>query len=226
MVSRILIIEDDNDLREGLSFSLEMEGYDVESAQSKQEGGLLFRQGGWQLVLLDCNLPDGNGFDFLQEMRAFSDVPIFMLTARNTEIDEVKALELGVADFMSKPFSLAVLKARIRKILAQAKDDEYLVSGGITIHKTMCAVMKSDVPVSLSKVEYQLLLYLVENREHVLTKEQILSHVWDTHGKYVDENTLSVTIRRLRAKIEENAAQPKRIRTVHGIGYVWKEGSV
>lgn len=225
-MSRILIIEDDDDLREGLIFAFEMEGYDVQNASSKSEGSRLFRQGGWHLVLLDCNLPDGNGFDFLQEMRAFSDVPIFMLTARNTEIDEVKALELGVADFMSKPFSLAVLKARVRKILAQMKDNECIVSGGITINKTSCTVMKGDDPVPLSKVEYQLLLYLVENREQVLTKEQILSHVWDAQGKFVDENTLSVTIRRLRTKIENDAKQPKRIRTVHGIGYVWKEGSV
>lgn len=223
---KLLIIEDNDDLREGLSFAFEMDGYVVKSARSKAEGSRMFQQGGWQLVLLDCNLPDGNGFDFIKEMRSLSDTPIFMLTARNTEIDEIKALELGVADFMSKPFSLAVLKARVRRILAHTKETDAIVSAGITINKRACTVMKGADQVSLSKVEYQLLLYLVENREHVLTKEQILSHVWDTHGKYVDENTLSVTIRRLRTKIEEDAAQPKRIRTVHGIGYVWKEGGI
>lgn len=223
---KLLIIEDNDDLREGLSFAFEMDGYVVKSARSKAEGSRMFQQGGWQLVLLDCNLPDGNGFDFIKEMRSLSDTPIFMLTARNTEIDEIKALELGGADFMSKPFSLAVLKARVRRILAHTKETDAIVSAGITINKRACTVMKGADQVSLSKLEYQLLLYLVENREHVLTKEQILSHVWDTHGKYVDENTLSVTIRRLRTKIEEDAAQPKRIRTVHGIGYVWKEGSV
>lgn len=223
-MNRLLIVEDDTDLREGLTFAFEMDGYEVTGAGNKYEGQTLARQSGWDLVLLDCNLPDGNGFDFLAELRAFSETPVFMLTARNTEMDEVKALELGIADFMSKPFSLAVLKARVRRILSQARPAVSIISGGVCLNKDTCAVTCDGVAVDLSKVEYQLLLYLLENRGQVLTKEQILAYVWDARGNFVDENTLSVTIRRLRTKIEKGAKHPTHIQTVHGVGYIWKEG--
>ena len=221
---KILIIEDDEDLREGLAFSLQMDGYEIRCAGTKREGLDRIRGESFDLVLLDCNLPDGSGFDLCTQIGAGETIPVFMLTARNTEMDEVKALELGVADFMSKPFSLAVLKARIRKILNSSAPDMRLVSGGITVDREGCRVYRKDEEVMLSRVEYQLLLYLMENRNRVLSKEQILEHVWDSQGKFVDENTLSVNIRRLRAKIEEDPGHPARIRTVHGIGYVWKEG--
>lgn len=221
---KILIIEDDEDLREGLAFSLQMDGYEIRCAGTKREGLERIRGESFDLVLLDCNLPDGSGFDLCTQIGAGETIPVFMLTARNTEMDEVKALELGVADFMSKPFSLAVLKARIRKILNSSAPDMRLVSGGITVDRDGCRVYRKDEEVMLSRVEYQLLLYLMENRNRVLSKEQILEHVWDSQEKFVDENTLSVNIRRLRAKIEEDPGHPARIRTVHGIGYVWKEG--
>lgn len=221
---KILIIEDDEDLREGLAFSLQMDGYEIRCAGTKREGMERIRGESFDLVLLDCNLPDGSGFDLCTQIGAGETIPVFMLTARNTEMDEVKALELGVADFMSKPFSLAVLKARIRKILNSSAPDMRLVSGGITVGRDGCRVYRKDEEVMLSRVEYQLLLYLMENRNRVLSKEQILEHVWDSQGKFVDENTLSVNIRRLRAKLEEDPKHPERIRTVHGIGYVWKEG--
>ena len=221
---KILIIEDDEDLREGLAFSLQMDGYEIRCAGTKREGLERIRGESFDLVLLDCNLSDGSGFDLCTQIGAGETIPVFMLTARNTEMDEVKALELGVADFMSKPFSLAVLKARIRKILNSSAPDMRLVSGGITVDRDGCRVYRKDEEVMLSRVEYQLLLYLMENRNRVLSKEQILEHVWDSQGKFVDENTLSVNIRRLRAKIEEDPGHPARIRTVHGIGYVWKEG--
>ena len=221
---KILIIEDDEDLREGLAFSLQMDGYEIRCAGTKREGMERIRGESFDLVLLDCNLPDGSGFDLCTQIGAGETIPVFMLTARNTEMDEVKALELGVADFMSKPFSLAVLKARIRKILNSSAPDMRLVSGGITVDRDGCRVYRKDEEIMLSRVEYQLLLYLMENRNRVLSKEQILEHVWDSQGKFVDENTLSVNIRRLRAKIEEDPGHPARIRTVHGIGYVWKEG--
>lgn len=223
-MSRILIIEDDEDLREGLAFSLAMDGCETSCAGTKREGMEQLKKGRYDLVLLDCNLPDGSGYDLCTEIREYGDMPLFMLTARNTEMDEVKALELGAADFMSKPFSLAVLKARIRKILQSAEQGSRLVSGGIVIERDACRVSGKDGEIPLSRIEYQLLLYLVENRNRVLAKEQILSYVWDSQGKFVDENTLSVNIRRLRAKLEEDPKHPERIRTVHGIGYVWKEG--
>lgn len=223
-MNRVLIIEDDEDLREGLAFSLALDGCETSCAGTKREGMEQLKKGRYDLVLLDCNLPDGSGYDLCTEIREYGDMPLFMLTARNTEMDEVKALELGAADFMSKPFSLAVLKARIRKILQSAEQGSRLVSGGIVIERDACRILREGSEIPLSRIEYQLLLYLVENRNRVLAKEQILSYVWDSQGKFVDENTLSVNIRRLRAKLEEDPKHPERIRTVHGIGYVWKEG--
>lgn len=221
-MSKILIIEDDSDLREGLAFALELEGYETAQARTLRDARALLEETPWDLLLLDCNLPDGSGFDLVAELHGVCATPVFMLTARNTEMDEVRSLELGVADYMSKPFSLAVLKARIRRILQAQTPSATVTSGGITIDRKAAQVFRGEEKIDLSKIEYQLLSYLVENREQVLTKEQILAHVWDAQGKFVDENTLSVTIRRLRAKIERDPKHPQLIRTVHGIGYVWK----
>ncbi|MEE0510598.1 MAG: response regulator transcription factor [Peptococcaceae bacterium] len=224
-MERILIIEDDNDLREGLTFAFEMEGYMVENATSKCEGLRLVENNEWSLIILDCNLPDGNGFELVQEIKRYSNVPLFMLTARNTEMDEVKALELGVRDFMSKPFSLAVLKARVRRILSTTQLDDRLTSGGVMIDRMTGGVSKNGVEIMLTKIEYRLLVYLMENRGQVLTKNQILRYVWDLKGSFVDDNTLAVTVRRLRAKIEMDPKHPKLIHTIHGIGYIWKDGN-
>lgn len=223
MMSRILIIEDDMDLREGLAYFLEKDGYEVLTEGTKRAGMEIIRKALCDLILLDCNLPDGSGFDLCTEAKEYGDVPILMLTARDTEMDEVKALEMGVADYMSKPFSIAVLKARIKKILQGRKPENRLVSGGITLEKDACKVYKNGEEIRCSKVEYQLLMYFMENRGRVLSKEQILAHVWDSQGKFVDENTLSVNIRRLRGKIEDDPKHPALIRTVHGIGYVWRK---
>ena len=223
MMSRILIIEDDMDLQEGLAYFLEKDGYEVLTAGTKRAGMEIIRKALCDLILLDCNLPDGSGFDLCTEAKEYGDVPILMLTARDTEMDEVKALEMGVADYMSKPFSIAVLKARIKKILQGRKPENRLASGGITLEKDACKVYKNGEEIRCSKVEYQLLMYFMENRGRVLSKEQILAHVWDSQGKFVDENTLSVNIRRLRGKIEDDPKHPALIRTVHGIGYVWRK---
>lgn len=219
----ILIIEDDSDLREGLHFSFAGDGYDVIDAGTKRQGLQEIKRGACDLVLLDCNLPDGTGFELCKEVRQFSMIPIIMLTARDTEMDEIKALELGVDDYLSKPFSLGVLKARIKRILNKKTEIERLIAGDITVDKSTCKVYKNDNEILLSKQEYKLLIYLIENKNHVLSKEQILSHIWDNEGKFVDNNTVSVNISRLRTKIENDASDPKLIKTIHGIGYIWKE---
>ena len=131
--AKILIIEDDTDLREGLKFSFESDGYEVADVGTKQEGILEIRRGDYDMVLLDCNLPDGTGFELCREVRRFSHVSVIMLTARDTEMDEIRALELGVDDYLSKPFSLGVLKARMKRILNGRTDTDELVSGSITI---------------------------------------------------------------------------------------------
>lgn len=220
---KILVIEDDEDLREGLVFSLENEGYEVYEADNKAEGKAEIGRGNFNLVLLDCNLPDGTGFELCREVRKYSDIPIIMLTARDSELDEIKALELGVNDYISKPFSFGVLKARMKRILKTENDNFRISSGIVTIDRNEYKVYKRGEEIQLSKLEYRLLLYLIENKNHILTKEQILEKIWDTDGRFVDSNTLSVNISRLRTKIEDNASEPAWIKTVHGVGYIWKE---
>lgn len=220
---KLLIIEDDIDLREGLHFSFKGDGYEVLDVGTRREGQQEIKKGSYDLVLLDCNLPDGTGFDLCREVRRFSMIPIIMLTARDTEMDEIKALELGVNDYLSKPFSLGVLKARMKRILNEKAETANLCSGNIVIDKSTCKVYKDEEEITLSKLEYRLLMYFIENKNHVLSKEQILSQIWDSDGKYVDNNTVSVNISRLRMKIEEDASNPKFIKTVHGVGYIWKE---
>lgn len=220
----ILIIEDDIDLREGISFSLQSEGYRILTAEKLEDGWKSILKENPDLILLDCNLPDGTGFDLCIRVKEHMQVPILMLTARDTEMDEVKALELGMDDFMSKPFSLAVLKARIKKLLLKEESNVRLSSNGVTIDKNSCKIFRNNQEIVCSKIEYQMLVLFMENKNQVLSKEQILSYVWDSQGKYVDDNTVSVNIRRLRAKIEINPKNPELIKTVHGMGYIWKEG--
>lgn len=220
---RLLIIEDDTDLREGLSFSFSGDGYAVTEAGTKREGLRKIAGGGYDMILLDCNLPDGTGFDLCREVRALSNIPIIMLTARDTELDEIKALELGVNDYVAKPFSLGVLKARMKRTLKDRSETVKIVTGPLVIDPGTCKVYKRDEEIPLSKSEYRLLLYLVENKNHILSREQILEKIWDSDGRYVDHNTVAVNISRLRAKIEDDASSPVWIKTVHGMGYIWKE---
>lgn len=220
---KLLIVEDDTDLREGLSFSFSGDGYEVTETGTKREGLKEIEKGFYDIVLLDCNLPDGTGFELCREARICSDVPILMLTARDTEMDEIKALELGVNDYVSKPFSLGVLKARMKRILQERSATAKIAAGSLLIDPGTCKVQKHGEEVPLSKLEYRLLLYLAENKNHILSKEQILEKIWDSSGRYVDDNTVSVNISRLRAKIEDDASNPVWIKTVHGIGYIWKE---
>lgn len=219
----LLIVEDDLDLLEGLALSMGSEGYRVLTAENKREGLRIVEGEGCDCILLDCNLPDGSGFDFCSQVRKHYDIPILMLTARDTEMDEVQALELGMDDFMSKPFSLAVLKARIKKLLRNEKTETRLSSNGILVDKNNCKVFKGDTEISCSKIEYQMLLYFMEHKNQLLSKEQILASVWDSQGRFVDDNTVSVNIKRLRMKIEDNPGEPERIKTVYGMGYIWRE---
>lgn len=222
-MANILIVEDDTDLREGLSFSFSSDGHNVEEAETKKEGLRKIAKGCFDIILLDCNLPDGTGFELCKEVRSYSNIPIIMLTARDTELDEIKALELGVNDYLSKPFSLGVLKARMKRILQEKTETSKIVTGSLSIDQSTCKVYKRGEEVGLSKLEYRLLLYLIENKNHILSKEQILDKIWDSDGKYVDNNTVSVNISRLRTKIEDDVSNPTWIKTVHGVGYIWKE---
>lgn len=223
MAVRIAIIEDDEALRDGLRLAFELDGWEVASAGTMREGNRLLMEGNCDLAILDCNLPDGSGFDMIKKLREFSRLPVLMLTARNSEIDEIRGLELGVDDFMKKPFSLAVLKARARKMLKKESQPSLLSSGDVTVDLKTGEVPRDSERVSLSNTELRLLVFLLEHAGRILSKEQILDSIWDADRNFVDENTLAVAIRRLRLKIETDPSNPKHIRTIHGMGYIWQE---
>ena len=219
---KILIVEYYIDLKEGLEFALKEDGYEVLVAETKKDAIICYKSHNFDLVLMDCNLPDGSGFELCTDIRQNSNVAILMLTARDGELDEVKALNLGVDDYMKKPFSLAVLKARIRNLLRRKDADNFIESNGVRINTTNNTIHMNEIEIDVTAVEYKLLRYLMENKDQVLSKEQILSYIWDAEEKNVDDNIDSVKIRRLRIKIEQEPSQPKYIKTVHGMGYIWK----
>ena len=223
---KILVIEDDQGLRQGIAFSLTQEGYQVLQASSGKEGYRLFLQESPQGILLDLNLPDMDGNDLCRKIRETSQVPILMLTARDMETDEIMGLSQGADDYMTKPFSIAVLKLRLAKLLDRNMDKEeahILRSGDIVLDQDLLKVWKENQEMECSVTEYRILKYFLENKNQVLTQNQILEAVWDLDGKFVNPNTLQVNIGRLRKKIEKDPSSPRYIKTIRGIGYIWEE---
>jgi Transcriptional regulatory protein, C terminal len=224
---RIFLIEDDEALAEGISFMLEKEGYETQRFSACSDSRKALEQIQPDLILLDWNLPDGDGLMLCREISEKRKIPILMITARDMEIDQVMCLESGADDYIAKPFSLAVLKARIAALFRrqgnQTEKNGQLISGQIRVDNKEMRAWKDHEELDLSLTEYRLLKYFLENKNQVLLKEQILSHVWDNGGKFVEENTLMVNIRRLRTKVERDASHPEYIKTVHGMGYLWEE---
>ena len=223
---KILVIEDDQGLRQGIAFSLTQEGYQVLQASSGKEGYRLFLQESPLGILLDLNLPDMDGNDLCRKIRETSQVPILMLTARDMETDEVMGLSQGADDYMTKPFSIAVLKLRLAKLLDRNMEKEeahILRSGDIVLDQDLIKVWKENQEMECSVTEYRILKYFLENKNQVLTQNQILEAVWDLDGKFVNPNTLQVNIGRLRKKIEKDPSSPRYIKTIRGIGYIWEE---
>lgn len=223
----IFLIEDDEVLAEGISFMLVKEGYETERFSACSDSRRALEQIQPDLILLDWNLPDGDGLMLCREISEKWKIPILMITARDMEIDQVMCLESGADDYIAKPFSLAVLKARIAALLRrqgnQTEKNGQLISGQIRVDNKEMRAWKDHEELDLSLTEYRLLKYFLENKNQVLLKEQILSHVWDNGGRFVEENTLMVNIRRLRTKVEKDASHPEYIKTVHGMGYLWEE---
>ena len=166
-MEKLLIVEDDNDLREGLEFTFRSEKYEVVSANTIKNAKECLQQMDFQGIILDCNLPDGNGFELCKKLREESEIPIIMLTARDTELDEIKALELGADDYMSKPFSVAVLKARVKKMLKNT-EHSILKSGNIRVDLSNGKVTKNEEEIELSSTELKLLVYFIKNTGLIL----------------------------------------------------------
>ena len=199
-MDQILLVEDDEAMADSLIFALEAEQFTVRHAATLEQA----EQGckGVDLIILDVSLPDGCGFDFCKRLRQRENCPVIFLTARDDEADIVHGLELGADDYITKPFRLRELIARIHALIRRAKG-------------------KNQLPETLTATERRLVHYLQINSDRVVTRNQILDCLWDQHGEFVDDNTLSVHIRRLREKLDTDGVQ--HIRTVRGIGYQWIE---
>lgn len=223
-MSRILLVEDDSTLAIGMEYSLKKEEYEVDVANTISLGEELFKKNEYNLVLLDVMLPDGNGYELCQEIRKNSDIPIIFLTACDEEVNIVMGLDIGGDDYITKPFRIRELISRIRAVLRRYEKDngaKTLVSGGIKIYLLEGKVEKNEKEVFLTPIEYKLLINLMKNSNQVLSRNIILESLWDTGGGFVDDNTLSVYIKRLREKIEYNSSIPKYIKTIRGLGYKW-----
>ncbi len=221
---KILLIEDDLSLITGLSLALKKQGYELETARTVSEAEAAWARGGYALVLLDVTLPDGSGFDICRKIRGSSNVPIIFLTASDEEISITTGLDIGGDDYITKPFKLAVLMSRINAILRRSGSyaaASALNSGGIRVDLLKGQAFKNDAPLDLTAGEYRLLCLFMQNPNVILSPEQILSKLWDCDGNFIDGSTLTVYIRRLRTKIEDNPSEPKRIITVRRMGYKW-----
>lgn len=220
---QILILEDDSTLGQGICLALQ--GPDIEATlcPTMAEGRARLESARFDLLLLDINLPDGSGLDLLREMRRTSSVPVILLTANDMEMDIVNGLEAGADDYITKPFSLAVLRARVN---AQLRRADPAKNSALGIDEFLFDFDKMEYSragraVELSRTEQKLLRLLVENRGQVLSRGALIDRVWPGGAEYVDENALSVAVKRLRDKLEEAPSKPRYLKTVYGIGYTW-----
>lgn len=226
MQYRLFLLEDDAALTEGLSYSLRRQGCLLETARTVSEAKEKLLSRRYDLLLLDVTLPDGTGFEACDWLRArASRVPIIFLTALDDEVNMVRGLDMGADDYITKPFKLSVLHARIRAVLRRsggaAEERTELNSAGVKMNLLQGKVSLGERAVELTNSEYRLLRCFMEHPGQVLSAEQLLERLWDCDGHFVDTNTLSVYIRRLRTKIEDAPANPRRILTVRGMGYKW-----
>ena len=224
-MGKILLLEDDLGLAGGLTFALEKQGYEVDGKRTVAEAKTAWNGGVYDLLILDVSLPDGSGFDFCRSVRQSSEVPILFLTASDEETDVIMGLDIGGDDYVTKPFRLGILLSRVSALLRRTKTDPaentVLESNGIRIELMRGQVFCKGDLIDLTSVEFKLLCCFMQNPNIVLSKETLYERLWDRDGYFVDDNTLSVYIRRLRMKIEERPERPEKIVTVRGMGYKW-----
>ncbi|MDO4322204.1 MAG: response regulator transcription factor [Lachnospiraceae bacterium] len=224
----ILVLEDDTDLANGIRLALGNDELSFTLCRTIREAENMLRQRSFDLLILDINLPDGSGLELCREIRRSTRIPIALLTARDMELDIVAGLESGADDYITKPFSLMVLRARIRALLRRNTREavsEYCKDPFHFCFETM-EFSKNGRLLDLSKTEQRILYLLVTHPGQILTREQLMNHVWPEGTEYVEDNALSVGIRRLRDKLEENPSSPQFIKTIYGKGYVWEPSSL
>lgn len=224
MPQEILLLEDDDSLNHSVSLKLKKEGYTVHSAFTVKEALSFYQNQNLSLIICDISLPDGSGLDFCSRVRQESDVLFLFLTALDREEDIVAGYRQGADDYITKPFSMAALTAKVGALLKRFPADapNSIVSGDITLFPQVGRVVKGNHNLALTAKEYSLLSFFMENPMRILSRNQLLEAIWDIEGNFVDENTLSVNIRRLREKIEDDPSAPVILKNIRGLGYIWE----
>lgn len=218
----VFLLEDDEAIGIGLKYSLENEGYTVTIATSVKSAFEIINKEKFALYILDLTLPDGSGYDVCKKIKSIGDFPVIFLTAYDDEVNVVMGLELGADDYISKPFRGKELIARIKSVLRRYNRESkgIIKIGNILINTNKATVFKNGQEVILTAMEYKLFLILLNNRGNILSRNKLLEYIWDVEGDFVNDNTLTVYIKRLRDKIEDDPSAPMIIKTIRGLGYV------
>ncbi|MDU4890811.1 MAG: response regulator transcription factor [Clostridium sp.] len=226
-MNRILFVEDDEALALGIEYTLQEEGYEVVRASTVKEGKVYFDKKDFDLVLLDINLPDGSGYDVCKYIKSIKDTPIIFLTALDEEVNVVLGLDMGGEDYITKPFRVRELLSRIKVVLRRnskiEKNSMIIKCEDIILNTAKIEVLKKNERLALTAKEYKLLLIFMKNPGVMLSKDEILNELFEDEGAFVEDNTLSVYIKRLREKIEENPSKPEYVITKRGLGYMWNK---
>ena len=218
----VFLLEDDEAIGIGLKYSLENEGYTVTIATSVKSAFEIINKEKFALYILDLTLPDGSGYDVCKKIKSIGDFPVMFLTAYDDEVNVVMGLELGADDYISKPFRVKELIARIKSVLRRYNRESkgIIKIGNVLINTNKATVFKNGQEVILTAMEYKLFLILLNNRGNILSRNKLLEYIWDVEGDFVNDNTLTVYIKRLRDKIEDDPSAPMIIKTIRGLGYV------
>lgn len=219
----IFLLEDDDAIAMGLSYSLENEGYTVTVAKSVSQALEIINKKNFSMYLLDLTLPDGSGYSVCKRIKEIGDFPVIFLTAYDDEVNVVMGFEFGADDYITKPFRLKELLVRIKSVFRRYNNDSgdgKIKVKDLVVNTNEAKVYKNGNEIVLTAMEYRLLLILLNNRGCVLSRTQLLENIWDVAGDFVEDNTLTVYIKRLRDKIEENPTEPEYIKTIRGLGYI------
>lgn len=225
-LTKVLLVEDENAIIMGLKYCLEQDGFQCFTAMNGKDALFIQTKEKPDIILLDLNLPDMNGFQVMETIRKSSEVPIIFLTANLEEVSIVKGLDMGADDYITKPFKTRELISRMKAVMRRNKKNSsnLICLGNVTIDLNSAKVLKNNHDVMLTTLEYKILLTLAMNPDMIFTREKILADIWDVNELYVNDNTLTVYIKRIREKIEDDVNYPKIIITVRGIGYKIGEG--
>ncbi|MGX4600137.1 response regulator transcription factor [Faecalimicrobium sp. JNUCC 81] len=224
-MKNILIVEDDTMLNNGICFNLQADGFNIIPAYNLKEGENELNKNNIDLIILDVNLPDGDGFEFCKKIRKNSNVGILFLTACDMESDIINGFKIGADDYITKPFSINILMQRVGALLRRCnnneKSEELLIEGEFEFNFEKMIVAKNKVNMVISPIEYKILKKLVQCKNQIVTRQALIDAIWDNDGEYIEEHALTVNINRIRSKIEDKSSDYKYIKTVYGMGYMW-----